>query len=97
MQANIHPKFYEDVIVTCSCGNTFKTGSVRKDIMVEVCSKCHPFYTGELKFLDTQGNVEKFLKREKAATTYKKDSKGFKKRGNQDKKTKSLKELLGET
>ncbi|HLB56519.1 MAG TPA: 50S ribosomal protein L31 [Coxiellaceae bacterium] len=56
-----HPK-YEEVIVTCSCGNTFKTRSTvgRKDLHIEVCSACHPFYTGQQKLVDTSGRVEKF-------------------------------------
>lgn len=98
MKQKIHPKFFEEVLVTCSCGSTFKTGSTRQSISVEVCSKCHPFYTGEQKFLDAKGSVEKFLKREKDAkaykqkTTSKKDKSGDK----QEKQTKSLRELLGE-
>lgn len=64
MKADIHPK-YEEVAVTCSCGNTFKTRSTvgRKDLHIEVCSECHPFYTGEQKLLDTSGRVEKFKKK----------------------------------
>lgn len=56
-----HPK-YEEVIVTCSCGNTFKTRSTvgRKDLHIEVCSACHPFYTGQQKLVDTSGRIEKF-------------------------------------
>lgn len=62
MKKDIHPK-YEECTVTCSCGETFKTGSVKKDLRVEVCSKCHPFYTGKQKLLDTGGRVDKFKKR----------------------------------
>ena len=98
MQSQIHPQFYEDTIVTCSCGHTFTTGSTKKNIMVEVCSKCLPFYTGEQKFLDTKGTVDKFLQKEKKAKEYRKIAavKKGKKIGSQEKKTKSLKELLGE-
>ena len=98
MQSKIHPQFHEDTIVTCSCGNTFTTGSTKKNINVEVCSKCHPFYTGEQKFLDTKGTVDKFLQREKQGNEYRKIAavKKGKKQGSQEKKTKSLKELLGE-
>jgi len=98
MQAKIHPQFHEDAMVTCSCGSTFPTGSTKKNIIVEVCSKCHPFYTGEQKFLDTKGTVDKFLQKEKKAKEYKKiaATKRDKKQGSQDKKTKSLRELLGE-
>ena len=98
MQSKIHPPFHEDAMVTCSCGSTFITGSTKKNIIVEVCSKCHPFYTGEQKFLDTKGTVDKFLQKEKQAKEYKKTaaSKRDKKQGSQNKKTKSLRELLGE-
>jgi len=98
MQAKIHPQFHEDAMVTCSCGSTFTTGSTKKNIIVEVCSKCHPFYTGEQKFLDTKGTVDKFLQKEKQAKEYRKTaaSKRDKKQSSQNKKTKSLRELLGE-
>ncbi len=61
MKADIHPK-YSEVTVNCSCGNTFKTGStVDKDTLnIEVCSSCHPFYTGKQKIVDTAGRVDKF-------------------------------------
>lgn len=63
MKADIHPK-YEEINVTCSCGNTFVTASTAgKDLSVEVCSQCHPFYTGKQKTLDTAGQVDKFRKR----------------------------------
>lgn len=62
MKADIHPKWYNDAKVTCVCGNTFTTGSTLPAIRVEICSNCHPFYTGQQKFVDTQGQVEKFSK-----------------------------------
>lgn len=60
MKANTHPTYYPDAKVTCSCGNTFTTGSTLPEITVDICSACHPFFTGEMKFVDTQGRVEKF-------------------------------------
>lgn len=60
MKANIHPKYYSNCKVTCACGNTFIVGAGVPQINVEVCSKCHPFYTGQMKFVDTAGRVEKF-------------------------------------
>jgi large subunit ribosomal protein L31 len=63
MKEKIHPKFFEDAVVTCSCGNTFTTGSTKKTLKVELCSKCHPFFTGERKMIDTGGRVERFKKR----------------------------------
>jgi len=64
MKADIHPN-YTDVNVTCSCGNTFATRSTIKkdDLHVEVCSACHPFYTGQQKMMDTAGRVDQFNKR----------------------------------
>lgn len=60
---DIHPKYNEKVTVTCSCGNTFETGSTESELRVEVCSACHPFYTGKIKFVDAAGRVDKFRKK----------------------------------
>lgn len=62
MQKNIHPKYYHTT-VRCSCGNTFETGSTKNDLKVEICSKCHPLFTGVQKIIDTAGQVEKFYRR----------------------------------
>ena len=62
MKKDIHPK-YGSATVTCGCGNSWETRSTQKEIRVEVCSKCHPFYTGSQKFLDTAGRVEKFQRK----------------------------------
>jgi large subunit ribosomal protein L31 len=62
MKAGIHPKFIETT-VTCACGNTFTTGSVKPNLRVDVCSKCHPFFTGQQRILDSAGRVERFRKR----------------------------------
>ena len=63
MKPEIHPR-YEEITVTCACGNTFRTRSTFKgDLQVEVCSSCHPFYTGQQKIVDTAGRVEKFRRR----------------------------------
>lgn len=63
MKNDIHPEFHDNCTVTCACGNTFKTGSTLKEIRVELCNKCHPFYTGKQKFVDTARRVEKFQER----------------------------------
>ena len=63
MQKKIHPEYNEECVVSCACGNTFKTGSTMKAIRVELCDKCHPFYTGKQKFVDTARRVEKFQER----------------------------------
>lgn len=62
MKSGIHPK-YVDATVTCACGNTFTVGSTKPSMRVDVCSKCHPFYTGQQRILDTAGRVERFRKR----------------------------------
>ncbi len=62
MKTGIHPNFVE-ATVTCACGNTFKTGSVKQNMRVDVCSKCHPFFTGQQRILDSAGRVERFRKR----------------------------------
>jgi len=65
MKEKIHPKYYNDAKVICSCGNVFTTGSTKKELRVELCSKCHPYFTGEQRIVDTAGRVEKFKKRYK--------------------------------
>lgn len=63
MKADIHPA-YDEITVTCSCGNSFKTSStVGKDLAIEVCAQCHPFYTGKQKMLDTGGRVDRFRRK----------------------------------
>jgi large subunit ribosomal protein L31 len=60
MKENIHPKYNKEVIATCACGAKFATGSTREEIKVEICSACHPFFTGKQKLVDTAGRVDKF-------------------------------------
>ncbi len=60
---DIHPKYYPKARVLCACGNTFTVGSTKELLEVEICSKCHPFYTGKEKIIDTMGRVERFKKR----------------------------------
>ena len=62
MKSGIHPE-YKDTTVTCACGNTFKTRSTKPEIRVEICSACHPFFTGKHKIVDTEGRVEKFIQK----------------------------------
>ncbi|KMT22805.1 50S ribosomal protein L31 [Clostridium cylindrosporum] len=63
MREGIHPNYNNEAVVKCACGNNFTTGSVKDELKVEVCSKCHPFYTGKHKVLDTGGRIEKFMKK----------------------------------
>ncbi len=71
MKSGIHPQYFDDAKVVCVCGNNFITGATVPEIRVDICSKCHPFFTGEMKFVDTLGNVEKFQKRQKQAKAHK--------------------------
>jgi len=63
MKQNIHPKYYENARAQCACGNAFTVGSTKEFLEVEICSACHPFYTGKEKIMDTMGQVQKFRKR----------------------------------
>lgn len=71
MKKDLHPEYNPKAKVTCSCGNTFEVGSTEKEIKVEVCSNCHPFYTGTQKFIDTAGRVDKFKARVQKAESFK--------------------------
>lgn len=76
MKKGVHPTYYAEAQVTCACGNKFSVGSTKEKIEVEICSACHPFFTGKEKLMDTAGRVEKFRARqEKASTTVKKPKK----------------------
>ena len=90
MKKKIHPKYHPKAKVTCACGNTFETGSTQPELKVEICSACHPFYTGKSKLVDTARRVEKFeAKRKKTAAlkeTAKKRKKTTKKKTGQSKK-----------
>lgn len=99
MKADIHPPFFDDVTVTCTgCGMSFVSGSTKKSITVHVCSQCHPFYTGEQRFIDTKGKVEKFKKKMEQAEVHKVklEEKKARKEGKGLKETKSLRELLSD-
>jgi len=63
MKEKVHPKYYDEAKVICSCGNTFTVGATRPTLKVEVCSKCHPFYSGKQHIMDTAGQIERFKKR----------------------------------
>lgn len=66
MKADVHPEYYVTQ-VTCGCGNSFTTRSTRKELKLDICSACHPFFTGKLKFVDTAGRIEKFKNKFSAA------------------------------
>jgi large subunit ribosomal protein L31 len=63
MKKDIHPKYYPQAQVICACGNTWTTGATQEVIRTDVCSACHPFYTGEQRIVDTAGQVERFMRR----------------------------------
>lgn len=67
MKASIHPDWYPEAEVKCACGNTFTVGATVPEIQVEVCNKCHPFYTGQMKYVDTAGRVDSFKAKQKKA------------------------------
>ena len=97
MKASIHPTYFTDAQVICSCGNTFVTGSTKQEIHVEVCFKCHPLYTGEKRYVDTLGQVGKFQQKQKVAAEYQKTA--GKKQVKEEKKQarpKTLRELMME-
>jgi large subunit ribosomal protein L31 len=88
MKSGIHPTYHTDCQVTCACGNKFITGSTLEKIDVEVCSKCHPFFTGQHKFVDIKGRIDKFKEKQAQGLAYKanKDAKNAKK-AKEDKKS----------
>jgi large subunit ribosomal protein L31 len=63
MKPEIHPNYYPNALVTCACGNTFMTGSTKPQLRVDICSNCHPYYTGQQRIVDTAGQVERFNRR----------------------------------
>ena len=92
MKQAIHPQYFENASVVCQCGNKFTTGSTQELIHVELCAKCHPFYTGEQRFVDSGSRIEKFQKKQQVAklhVTKKKDSENKKQEG-----PKTLREML---
>ena len=98
MKAKIHPAFVTDAQVVCACGNKFTTGSTKQHIQVDVCNKCHPLYTGEHRFVDTKGKVERFQKKLELAKEMQVKLKASKakKTAKTERTTKSLRELLAE-
>jgi len=91
MKKNVHPQWYPQTKVTCVCGASFTTGSTKPEIHADICSQCHPFFTGEMKFVDTQGRIEKFKSKQEAARGYSKKKKDFEEK---DENPKTLKEML---
>ena len=70
MKKEIHPTYFPEAKVTCACGNSWKTGSTQEEIRTDICSNCHPFYTGEQRIVDTEGQVDRFMKKLQAREEY---------------------------
>ena len=85
MREGIHPKYHE-VTVRCACGNTWKTHSTKQDLHLEICSACHPFFTGRQKLIDTEGRVERFTKKFGAQTSEQRKAAAKAKKGTPAKK-----------
>ncbi len=93
MKSDIHPKYFPNATITCACGQTYKVGSTVERISVEICSHCHPFYTGKSTIVDTAGRVDRFKKRQakaeekvkKTLTTAQKKAKAKIRRGKKEK------------
>lgn len=95
MKANIHPKYNEEAQVVCSCGNRFALGSTQDVIHVELCDKCHPFYTGEQRFIDSGSRIQKFQKKEEVGKQYvAKKQKAKEEQQKKDQGPKTLREML---
>ncbi len=98
MKAAIHPKYYSEAEVSCACGNVFTIGSTKDKYRVEICYKCHPFFTGQLKFVDTLGRVDRFQKKQKFAASQSQVVAAQKKKKaekiQEEKHPKSLREML---
>jgi large subunit ribosomal protein L31 len=71
MKKDIHPKYHTDAKIVCACGNTFTTGSTKPEVRVEICSNCHPFYTGKQNLIDTAGTIDKFRRKASKAAEIK--------------------------
>ncbi len=70
MKKDIHPTYFPEAVVTCACGNSWTTGSTQEAIRTDICSKCHPFYTGEQRIVDTEGQVDRFMKKLQARESH---------------------------
>lgn len=92
MKTGIHPQYFDDAKVTCVCGSSFTTGSTKPEIRVDICNKCHPFFTGQQKFVDTVGRIERFQKKQSAAAA--KPYKKKEKEAQQPQRPRTLREML---
>ncbi|MFZ5376778.1 MAG: 50S ribosomal protein L31 [Patescibacteria group bacterium] len=96
MKQGIHPNWNHNCVVTCGCGNTFVTGGSTDSMQIDICSACHPFFTGEMRFVDRQGRVDKFMQKMKAAQSKQTDLKNKKSKKTSQGPQKSYQEILRE-
>lgn len=99
MKSDIHPQWYPQAKVSCACGNSFTVGAAKPEIKTDICAKCHPFFTGEMKYVDTLGRVERFQQKQKVGSQMAQTvaDKKKKKKEREDaiaRQPKSLKEML---
>jgi len=97
MKQDVHPTYHQQAKITCVCGNSFTAGSTLPEIKVEICAKCHPFYTGQQRLVDTEGLVEKFERKVKTAAEKKETLKKTKKvpqKDTSDYQPRTLREML---
>jgi large subunit ribosomal protein L31 len=95
MKLNTHPQYFPEAQVVCVCGNKFTTGSTRENLHVELCYDCHPFYTGEQRFVDSASRIQKFQAKQQVATHYKATiKKKFDDKKKKDEAPKTLREML---
>lgn len=95
MKASIHPQYFDDAKVVCSCGNTFSVGSTKQNIHVELCFQCHPFYTGTARFVDSASRIEKFkIKQQTATDNFVSKKKKQEEKRKQDQQPQTLREML---
>jgi large subunit ribosomal protein L31 len=93
MKSDIHPTYYPDAKIKCACGATFTVGSTEEEIHVEICSMCHPFFTGKEKLVDTAGRVDKFRARMEAAKKFQETKEPANKKEKENKEAKPVKKL----
>ena len=95
MKADVHPQYFDNAQVICACGNRFNVGSTKEIIHIELCNKCHPFYTGEQRFVDSASRIQKFQDKQKAAQEHTaKKVKKVEDKKQKDTSPKTLREML---
>ncbi len=95
MKKGIHPQWHPQAKVTCACGHSLTVGSTQPELQVEVCSHCHPFYTGEMRYIDTMGRVERFMAKRKTAAVRREKVKTKSRQKKQEERPETLREMLG--